>query len=110
LAKFASLFPHIRLVWHFTDTPRDLINDGYDLKIRMGWPEESSMATQFWIVPSFALYTNTISIFPIGDDHVDSRLRLAIAAIQIRVNIACDVSEQISVSRSKVFQSRGRLK
>jgi DNA-binding transcriptional LysR family regulator len=43
LAKFASLFPHIRLVLHFTDTPKDLINDGYDLKIRMGWPEESSM-------------------------------------------------------------------
>ncbi len=43
LAKFAALFPHIRLILHFTDTAKDLIADGYDLKIRMGWPEESSM-------------------------------------------------------------------
>jgi DNA-binding transcriptional LysR family regulator len=43
LAKFASLFPSVRLVLHFTDTPKDLIEDGYDLKIRMGWPQQSSM-------------------------------------------------------------------
>jgi DNA-binding transcriptional LysR family regulator len=46
LAKFASLFPQIRLVLHFTDTRKDLIEDGYDLNIRMGWPEQSSLEMQ----------------------------------------------------------------
>jgi DNA-binding transcriptional LysR family regulator len=46
LAKFASLFPQVRLVLHFTDTRKNLIEDGYDLNIRMGWPEQSSLEMQ----------------------------------------------------------------
>jgi DNA-binding transcriptional LysR family regulator len=46
LAKFASLFPQVRLVLHFTDVRKNLIEDGYDLNIRMGWPEQSSLEMQ----------------------------------------------------------------
>jgi DNA-binding transcriptional LysR family regulator len=46
LAKFASSFPQIRLVLHFTDARKNLIEDGYDLNIRMGWPEQSSLEMQ----------------------------------------------------------------
>jgi DNA-binding transcriptional LysR family regulator len=52
LAKFASMFPQVRLVLHFTDTRRNLIEDGYDLNIRMGWPEQSSLEMQkLFVVP-----------------------------------------------------------
>jgi len=52
LAKFASVFPQVRLVLHFTDMRKNLIEDGYDLNIRMGWPEQSSLEMQkLFVVP-----------------------------------------------------------
>jgi DNA-binding transcriptional LysR family regulator len=46
LAEFARLHPQVRLVLHFTDMRKNLIEDGYDLNIRMGWPEQSSLEMQ----------------------------------------------------------------
>jgi DNA-binding transcriptional LysR family regulator len=51
-ANFASLFPEVQLVLHFTDTRKNLIEDGYDLNIRMGWPEPSALEMQkLFVVP-----------------------------------------------------------
>ncbi|APX13493.1 LysR family transcriptional regulator [Tateyamaria omphalii] len=40
-AAFGERYPKIDLHFDFSDTPRDLIKDGYDVSIRAGWLEDS---------------------------------------------------------------------
>ncbi len=42
IAAFAIDFPNIRLSIDFSDVRRELIGDGFDIAIRMGWLEDSS--------------------------------------------------------------------
>ncbi|MGX9356810.1 LysR family transcriptional regulator [Roseobacteraceae bacterium S113] len=45
-AAFARMYPKVDLRFDFSDAPRDLIKDGYDLGIRAGWLEDSDMMTR----------------------------------------------------------------
>lgn len=40
-ASFARRYPKIALTFDFSDEPRDLIRDGFDVSIRAGWLEDS---------------------------------------------------------------------
>ena len=43
MAAFAIGFPNVRLSIDFSDARRELIADGFDIAIRMGWLEDSSL-------------------------------------------------------------------
>ena len=43
MARFAIGFPNVRLSLDFSDVRRELIGDGFDVAIRMGWLEDSSL-------------------------------------------------------------------
>ncbi|MEM7565217.1 MAG: LysR family transcriptional regulator, partial [Pseudomonadota bacterium] len=43
IGEFVRQNPGVKLNLDFTDTPRDIIRDGIDLAIRMGWPEDSAL-------------------------------------------------------------------
>lgn len=45
-AAFAVRYPRIDLQFDFSDTPRDLIKDGYDVSIRAGWLEDSEFISR----------------------------------------------------------------
>ncbi len=42
-AGFAARYPKIALAFDFSDTPRNLIGDGYDVSIRAGWLVDSDL-------------------------------------------------------------------
>ena len=42
-ADFAKKYPRIELRFDFSDAPRDMIKEGYDLAIRAGWLEDSEL-------------------------------------------------------------------
>ncbi|MDP5219815.1 LysR family transcriptional regulator [Ruegeria sp. 2205SS24-7] len=46
MGKFARTHPHVALTLSFTDRPVDLIDDGFDLNIRVGWLDDSSMMSR----------------------------------------------------------------
>ncbi|NDR57166.1 LysR family transcriptional regulator [Aliiruegeria sabulilitoris] len=46
IAKFIRLHPHVALSVSYTDYPVGLLEDGYDVNIRAGWPEDSSMMSR----------------------------------------------------------------
>lgn len=43
ISGFAVEFPNVRLSLDFSDVRRELIGDGFDVAIRMGWLEDSSL-------------------------------------------------------------------
>lgn len=43
LAEFVRLYPRIKLSISYTDLPTGLLDDGFDLNIRIGWLNDSSM-------------------------------------------------------------------
>ncbi|MBL8671399.1 MAG: LysR family transcriptional regulator [Alphaproteobacteria bacterium] len=43
VAGFASAFPKVALSLSFTEERRDLLRDGLDLALRIGWPEDSAL-------------------------------------------------------------------
>ena len=43
MANFATGYPNVRLSLDFSDVRRELIGDGFDVAIRMGWLEDSSL-------------------------------------------------------------------
>ena len=43
IAAFSQQFPKVQLSLNFTDQRRDLIGDGIDVAIRMGWLEDSAL-------------------------------------------------------------------
>ncbi len=43
IAAFAMRYPKVRLSLDFSDVRRELIGDGFDIAIRMGWLEDSSL-------------------------------------------------------------------
>ena len=45
-ATFADRYPKIDLQFDFSDMPRDLIKDGYDVSIRAGWLQDSEMMSR----------------------------------------------------------------
>lgn len=45
-AKFSNTYPKINLGFDFSDAPRDLIKDGFDVAIRAGWLEDSEFMTR----------------------------------------------------------------
>lgn len=45
-ASFAKTYPKIDLEFDFSDAPRDLIRDGYDLGIRAGWLADSDLKSR----------------------------------------------------------------
>ena len=45
-AAFAEAYPKIALSFDFSDAPRDLIGDGFDVGIRAGWLEDSELMTR----------------------------------------------------------------
>lgn len=45
-AAFAKTYPGVRLTLDFSDHPRDLIKDGFDVAIRAGWLEDSEHLTR----------------------------------------------------------------
>lgn len=45
-AKFANTYPNVDLTFDFSDLPRDLIADGFDLSIRAGWLADSGLLTR----------------------------------------------------------------
>lgn len=46
LAEFIHRYPHINLSIAYTDLPVQLIEDGFDLSIRVGWLDDSSMMSR----------------------------------------------------------------
>lgn len=46
LAEFVRLYPRIKLSVSYTDLPIGLIDDGFDLNIRVGWLNDSSMMSR----------------------------------------------------------------
>ncbi|MEM5493262.1 LysR family transcriptional regulator [Hoeflea sp. AS16] len=46
IAKFSRLHPQVALSLAFTDQRMDLINDGFDVNIRVGWLDDSSMMSR----------------------------------------------------------------
>lgn len=45
-ADYSRSFPAVELKFDFSDQPRDLIRDGYDVSIRAGWLEDSELMTR----------------------------------------------------------------
>lgn len=45
-AKFADTYPKVSLRFDFSDAPRDMIKDGFDIAIRAGWLEDSEFMTR----------------------------------------------------------------
>ena len=45
-ASFARAYPKVDLRFDFSDAPRDLIGDGFDIAIRAGWLEDSELMTR----------------------------------------------------------------
>ncbi len=45
-AAFAERYPRINMQFDFSDTPRDLIKDNYDVSIRAGWLEDSEFMSR----------------------------------------------------------------
>ncbi|MEL7183604.1 MAG: LysR family transcriptional regulator [Pseudomonadota bacterium] len=45
-AAFGMRYPRIALNFDFSDTPRDLIREGYDVSIRAGWLEDSDFRSR----------------------------------------------------------------
>ena len=43
ISKFGLENPSVKLRLDFTDSPRDIIKDGIDVAIRMGWPKDSAL-------------------------------------------------------------------
>ena len=43
IADFSSTYPDVRLTIDFSDARRDLISDGYDVAISIGWLKDSSL-------------------------------------------------------------------
>ncbi len=43
IAAFSNTFPNVRLSLDFSDVRRELIGDGFDIAIRMGWLEDSAL-------------------------------------------------------------------
>lgn len=43
MGRFAVSYPNVRLSLDFSDVRRELIGDGFDIAIRMGWLEDSSL-------------------------------------------------------------------
>jgi DNA-binding transcriptional LysR family regulator len=58
ISSFATSFPHVNLSLDFSDARRELIADGFDIAIRMGWLEDSSFIARTlfdverWLVAS----------------------------------------------------------
>lgn len=46
IARFSHLHPQVALSLAFTDQRMDLINDGFDVNIRVGWLDDSSMMSR----------------------------------------------------------------
>ncbi|MEM6371286.1 MAG: LysR family transcriptional regulator [Pseudomonadota bacterium] len=46
IAQFSKAYPRIDLNIDFSDRPRDLIKDGYDIGIRAGWLKDSELLTR----------------------------------------------------------------
>ena len=46
MAGFADEFPNVQLSLDFSDLRRELIGDGFDIAIRMGWLKDSSLKTR----------------------------------------------------------------
>lgn len=46
IAAFSDQFPKIRMSLNFTDTRRNLISEGLDLGIRMGWLKDSTLKSK----------------------------------------------------------------
>lgn len=46
VGEFIKLHPHVALSVTYTDHPVDLMQDGYDLNIRVGWLDDSSMMSR----------------------------------------------------------------
>lgn len=46
LAAFTRLYPRVSLSISYTDMPVSLIDDGYDLNVRIGWLDDSSMLSR----------------------------------------------------------------
>jgi DNA-binding transcriptional LysR family regulator len=45
-ASFSARYPKVELQFDFSDTPRDLIKDRYDVSIRAGWLEDSEFMSR----------------------------------------------------------------
>ena len=45
-SDFAKAYPGIDLQFDFSDSPRDMIKDGFDVAIRAGWLEDSELMTR----------------------------------------------------------------
>jgi len=45
-SNFARTYPNVALSLDFSDAPRDLIRDGFDVSIRAGWLEDSELMTR----------------------------------------------------------------
>ncbi|MEL7107035.1 MAG: LysR substrate-binding domain-containing protein [Pseudomonadota bacterium] len=45
-AEFARTYPRIALTFDFSDEPRDLIRDGFDVSIRAGWLDDSEFMSR----------------------------------------------------------------
>lgn len=45
-ATFGARYPRVHLQFDFSDTPRELIKDGYDVSIRAGWLENSELMSR----------------------------------------------------------------
>jgi DNA-binding transcriptional LysR family regulator len=43
IGTFSKQNPSVKLILDFTDTRRDIVEDGIDLAIRMGWPQDSAL-------------------------------------------------------------------
>ena len=46
IGEFVRMHPHVAVSISYTDHPVDLMQDGYDVIIRAGWPEDSSMMSR----------------------------------------------------------------
>ncbi len=46
VAAYAQAHPRVRLFLEFTDSPRDLIKEGFDVGIRAGWLKDSGLHTR----------------------------------------------------------------
>ncbi len=45
-AQFAKTYPKVDLTFDFSDAPRELIKDGFDVGIRAGWLDDSDLMTR----------------------------------------------------------------
>ena len=46
IATFSAVYPKVNLTLDFSDTRRELIGDGFDIAIRMGWLKDSSLISK----------------------------------------------------------------